>query len=412
MNKPEIRIKGFEGEWGKLLFSFVAKLSRGLTYSPDNITTNGIRVLRSSNINEDTFIISENDVFVNPQCVNIPLASDGDILITAANGSPRLVGKHAIIKKDKNEKFVPGGFMLVASTDEPDFVNACMGGKWYKKFLRTGVSGGNGAIGNLNKQELENFDIYIPQDKKERIYISVFFRSFDFLIHSTAKKIASLKQIKAASLQSMFPQNGETKPKVRFKGFEEEWEICKLSDIARRVTRKNTNLESKLPLTISSIDGLVSQINYFNNIVASSNLRGYYLIKNGEFAYNKSYSNGYPWGSVKRLDRYENGALSTLYIVFEIKGNISSDYLTHFFDTSLWHKDVSERAAEGARNHGLLNISADDFLDIQIIYPNNISEQQKIASYFRSLDNQISLQEKRLEKLKQIKSTCLDKMFV
>ena len=146
--------------------------------------------------------------------------------------------------------------------------------------------------------------------------------------------------------------------------------------------------------------------------MVGSNIRNYYLLKKGEFAYNKSYSNGYPFGSVKRLERYEQGILSTLYITFSIDNSISSDYLTHFFDTNLWHKEVAERAAEGARNHGLLNIGANDFLDINIWKPESKDEQQAIASYFTSLDHQISLQSQRLEKLKQIKSACLDKMFV
>lgn len=176
--------------------------------------------------------------------------------------------------------------------------------------------------------------------------------------------------------------------------------------------RKNSNLESTLALTIASAYGLVSQAEYFNNLVVGSNIQNYYLLKKGEFAYNKSYSNGYPFGSVKRLDRYEQGILSTLYIVFSIDNSVSSDYITHFFDTTLWHKEIAERAEEGARNHGLLNIATRDFFDIYIWMPDSVKEQQSIASFFTSLDRQITLHTQRLEKLKQIKAACLDKMFV
>lgn len=248
--------------------------------------------------------------------------------------------------------------------------------------------------------------------KEERETLIDYFTSLDSQISAATSRLASLKQMKAASLQAMFPQEGETVPKIRFKGFEGEWKKVKLNSFAKRVTRKNSHLESTLALTIASAHGLVSQIDYFNNLVVGSNIRNYYLLKKGEFAYNKSYSNGYPFGSVKRLDRYEQGILSTLYITFSIDNSISSDYLTHFFDTNLWHKEVAERAAEGARNHGLLNIGANDFLDINIWKPESKAEQQAIASYFTSLDRQISLQSQRLEKLKQIKSACLDKMFV
>ena len=120
----------------------------------------------------------------------------------------------------------------------------------------------------------------------------------------------------------MFPKEGRTVPQVRFKGFEGEWSKIKLNSIAKRVTRKNVNLETQLPVTISSQDGIVAQTSFFNNVVASSNLRGYYLIKRGEFAYNKSYSNGYPYGSVKRLEKYDMGALSTLYIVFSLNEDV------------------------------------------------------------------------------------------
>lgn len=268
------------------------------------------------------------------------------------------------------------------------------------------------AIPHISPADIKNFTLSLPNDINERKKIAFYFTFLDSQISTSKSRLASLKQVKEASLQAMFPQEGETVPKIRFKGFEGEWEKVKLNSFAKRIMRKNSHLESTLALTIASAYGLVSQIDYFNNSVVGANLRNYYLLKKGEFAYNKSYSNGYPFGSVKRLDKYEQGILSTLYIVFSINDSISSDYLTHFFDTSLWHKEVAERAAEGARNHGLLNIGAEDFLDINIWKPQKKEEQEKIASYFTALDHKISLQAQRLEKLKQIKAACLDKMFV
>ena len=199
-------------------------------------------------------------------------------------------------------------------------------------------------------------------------------------------------------------------PKIRFSEFEEEWKKVKLYNYATRITRKNTKLESNLPLTISSIDGLVSQIDYFNNRVASQNISGYYLIKNGEYAYNKSYSNGYPWGSVKRLNKYDMGVLSTLYIVFSINDSIDSDYFSHFFDTNLWHREVAAKAEEGARNHGLLNISVEDFFDINISTP-TLSEQRRISQFFTLLDKTIRLEGERLASLQQVKAASLQSFF-
>ena len=128
------------------------------------------------------------------------------------------------------------------------------------------------------------------------------------------------------------PENAK-KPQIRFKGFTDDWEQRKLGEIVERVIRKNTNNISSLPLTISAQYGLVDQITYFNNRVASRDITNYYLIFNGEFAYNKSTSDGFPFGAVKRLDLYDKGVLSTLYIVFSLKDNniINSDFLTTFF---------------------------------------------------------------------------------
>ena len=185
-------------------------------------------------------------------------------------------------------------------------------------------------------------------------------------------------------------------PRCFLGSFDFSWEQRKLGELVDRVVRKNTNNESTLPLTISAQYGLVDQITYFNNRVASRNVSNYYLVLNGEFAYNKSTSDGYPFGAVKRLDLYEKGVLSTLYIVFAPKKEqqIDSDYLTVFFDTDRWHKGVAERAAEGARNHGLLNISAEDFFDIDLSVPKDIVEQKQIGAFIRQLDNLITLHQR------------------
>ncbi|WP_303833831.1 restriction endonuclease subunit S [Ruminococcus flavefaciens] len=162
-----------------------------------------------------------------------------------------------------------------------------------------------------------------------------------------------------------------------------------------------------MPLTISAQYGLVDQITYFNNRVASSNVSNYYLVLNGEFAYNKSSSDGYPFGAVKRLDMYEMGVLSTLYIVFAIKekDRISSDYLVTYYDTDNWHKGISEVAAEGARNHGLLNISAEDFLNTSHMKPVDTTEQQRIGDLFKKLDHLITLHQRKLITIKKSQET-------
>ena len=180
-----------------------------------------------------------------------------------------------------------------------------------------------------------------------------------------------------------------------------------LSDIVTRVTRKNKNNESRLPLTISAQYGLVDQISFFNKVVASADMSNYYLLKEGEFAYNKSYSSEYPWGAIKRLDRYPQGALSSLYICFGINDNVDSDFLVHYFESSKWHKEVSNIAGEGARNHGLLNIAVGDFFNTAHCIPATIKEQQKIAALLNLITERIATQIKIIEKLESlIKGLC------
>ena len=192
-----------------------------------------------------------------------------------------------------------------------------------------------------------------------------------------------------------------------------DWEQRKLVDLVDRVTRKNQDLVSELPLTISAQYGLIDQNEFFDKRVASKDVSGYYLIENGEFAYNKSTSTDAPWGAIKRLDRYKNGVLSTLYIVFGIKENnpVDSDFLVSYYSTNLWHKGIHEIAAEGARNHGLLNIAPADFFETKLMIPQDIEEQKKIGKYFEELERLITLHQRKCEETKTLKKYMLQKMF-
>ena len=202
----------------------------------------------------------------------------------------------------------------------------------------------------------------------------------------------------------------EKRPKLRFPGFDDPWKAEKLSDFAERVTRKNSNNETSLPLTISSKDGLVDQISYFNKTVASKDMSGYYLLKNGEYAYNKSYSVGYDFGSVKRLDRYDMGALSTLYICFALKKH-DSDFIKAYFDSLKWYREIYMISAEGARNHGLLNVPTDEFFDAKHYIPQDLAEQRKIANFMIALERRIEAQQSLVDNLKKYKRGVVDGIF-
>ena len=191
-------------------------------------------------------------------------------------------------------------------------------------------------------------------------------------------------------------------PLLRFPEFTDEWKESVLSDFVERVKRKNKNNLCKLPLIISAQYGLVDQISFFNKVIASENMSNYYLLHKGDFAYNKSYSSEYPWGAIKRLDCYEQGTLSSLYICFKPYSHVSSDFLTHYFETSKWHQGISEIAVEGARNHGLLNVGIQDFFETRHCLPQSLLEQEKIAKFLNLIEERIATQNKIIEKLQSL----------
>lgn len=202
-------------------------------------------------------------------------------------------------------------------------------------------------------------------------------------------------------------------PQLRFSEFQDEYISDSLSEIADRVRRKNSKNETDIPLTIASIEGLVDQRTYFGKTVASKDMSGYYLLKKGEFTYNKSYSRGYPVGSVKRLDKYEQGALSPLYICFALKddADVTSDYLVQYFNSPAWHEVVNEVCAEGARNHGILNVSPDDFFATTHHFPQTKREQDKVAAFLSLYDQKIQNQTAKVEALETRRNGLLQQIF-
>ena len=139
-------------------------------------------------------------------------------------------------------------------------------------------------------------------------------------------------------------------------------------------------------------------------------MSGYYLLKNGEYAYNKSYSVGYDFGSVKRLDRYDMGALSTLYICFALKKH-DSDFIKAYFDSLKWYREIYMISAEGARNHGLLNVPTDEFFDTKHYIPMDLAEQRKIANFMIALERRIVAQQSLVDNLKKYKRGVVSKVF-
>lgn len=399
ITKPQIRFAGFDDEWEQHKLEEECRITMG--QSPNGTTY--------SEVPSDYILVQGNadlkNGWVFPRIwttQKTKTAEVGDLIISvrAPAGSMGKTAYNVVLGRGvaaiKGNEFI---YQTLVKMDDYGYWKKLAAGSTFE---------------SINSDVISNALIVIPQNIKEQEKLGVFFKNLDYLIALYQSKYDKLINIKKSMLEKMFPKDGEVVPEIRFKGFSDDWEQQKLRELVERVVRKNINNESNLPLTISAQYGLVDQVTYFNNRVASRDISNYYLILNGEFAYNKSTSDGFPFGAIKRLEFYEKGVLSTLYIVFNIeaKDKVNSDFLTVFFDTDRWHKGVGERAAEGARNHGLLNISPDDFFDIDLYLPKSEKEQKVIGTYIRTLDHLITLHQRKLEKLKNLKKAYLEKMFV
>ena len=405
-NKPRIRFRGFTEDWEQRKLGDVADVRDGTHDSP-KFYNDGFPLVTSKNLKDGSIDFSDCSFISKQDFDEINKRSkvdSGDILF----GMIGTIGNPAIVEHTgfaiKNVALIKEGIIV-----NNRFIYHLLSSKVFDNYIARENAGGTQKFIALN--QIRNFIFLAPTlEEQNKIIELLDYISQTITLHQC--KLKKLNLAKKSLLQKLFPRNGSQIPGVRFKGFTDAWEQRKLSQITVRVTRKNGN-QSDLPLTISAQDGLVDQRKYFNRQVASRDMSNYYLIKKGEFAYNKSYSEGYPFGAVKRLDYYDIGALSTLYILFEITDkNISSDFLVSYYMTHLWYKEVSKRAAEGARNHGLLNISTEDFFNSELNIPNSIEEQVKIGNLIKQFDKFITLHQRKLERLQEVKKGLLQKMFV
>lgn len=284
---------------------------------------------------------------------------------------------------------------------------------WYKKHGNViGIRYAQGTKQqNLSYDIIEKFKIAYPTFQEQE-KLNKFIALLDERIATQNKIIEDLKKLKSAIIEKVFCSPNQEHPMCRIAGFEQALSTYKMSDFSSRIATKNKDSKCSLVLTIAAQYGLVNQESFFNKSVASENLSGYYLLHKGEFAYNRSYSAGYDWGAVKRLDNYEEGVLSTLYICFKINETIvDSDYLAYYFESTKWHRGLSDIAGEGARNHGLLNVSITDYFNTKHRFP-VIEEQKAIAKMLNTItekERKATLLEECYQKQKQY---LLRQMFI
>ena len=420
---PRLRFPGFNDAWEQRKLGECVKFKVTNSFSRENLNyENGqARNIHYGDIHtkfQALFDIAKEKVpFINSEMNLDKISEDfyckeGDLVFADASEDLKDVGKSIEIINLNNEKVLSGLHTLLARPSEKKFSKGFNGCLFQSSNIRLQIQkqAQGSKVLSINAGRLSTIVLSFPA-LKEQTLIGNFFRQLDAAIASHQRKLERVKELKKSLLQKMFPKDGEAFPELRFPNFTDAWEQRKLGEVAERVTRKNTEMISKLPLTISAQYGLIAQTEFFDKQIASKNISGYYLIKNGEFAYNKSYSNGYPWGAVKRLNNYDYGVLSTLYIVFK-PTNINSQFLVSYYDTNYWHNQVASIAVEGARNHGLLNISASEFFTTTLAIPKSIQEQTAIGDFFRQLDAAIASHQRKLEHMQTLKKGLLQQMFV
>ncbi|MDG4526459.1 restriction endonuclease subunit S [Streptococcus suis] len=410
---PRLRFPGFTDAWKQRKFSDLAEVRRGLTYSPSAIRSHGVRVLRSSNINEDTFVFGEDDVFVDKSVVKIPLVEEGDILITSANGSSRLVGKHSIIKGLPSNSAIHGGFMLLASSKVPCFLNAFMSSTWYHKFIGLYVAGGNGAIGNLNKSDLDEQIVLVPT-LPEQEAIGSFFSDLDQLITLHQRKLDDVKELKKALLQKMFPKgNGNDFPELRFPEFTDAWKQRKLGEVAtfakgNGYSKKDLVIEgspiilygrlyTKYETVISEVDTFVSVEDNNNSVVYSEG--GEVLV---------------PASGESSLDIARASVVAKKGIILGGDINIirlHSEIFPVFLALTISNGKQQKGLSKRAQGKSVVHLHNSDLKKVDLDFP-TLPEQEVIGSFFSDLDQLITLHQRQLDHLKLLKKALLQQMFI
>lgn len=312
--------------------------------------------------------------------------------------------EQAIGKTTQNEVGMIGShrFPMYRPIDgrvDVDYLITYMLTKRGKDILEAASPGGAGRNRTLGQDRFLKSNIILPSPEEQRKIAEVI-TTQDKVIELKEKRLAEKQRQKKYLMQQLLTG------KKRLPGFDGEWQSCRLHQIAKRIRRKNT-VGNENVLTISAQYGLINQSDFFNKEIASEDKSNYYLLQRNDFAYNKSYSSGYPFGAIKRLTRYDIGIVSPLYICFEIVGeNVYLEYMEQYFEAGLMNREIQAFAQEGARNHGLLNIAVDDFFNSKIILP-SLEEQQAIAAILSAADKEIQLLRKDLEQEKHKKKALM-----
>lgn len=421
MKEPKIRFKGFSGEWEETPFSETFDFLKNNSLSRAELSDSGeVMNIHYGDVlikyGECVDVIKEVETFVKDEEVAKKLhqscaIKNGDVIFADA-AEDNTVGKCSEVIANENDAIV-SGLHTIACRPKKDFAPMYLGyylnSNAYHDQLLPHIQGTK--ISSISKKAISQTEISSPIYKNEQQSVASYFQHLDSLIQSTTKKIESLKQVKAASLQSMFPQEGETTPRVRFKGFEGEWEKKTLGDcLTINNERNQSNFYSiNDVLSVSDEVGVVNQIKLLGRSYAGKSVVNYRVLKTNQIVYTKSPLKSKPYGIIK-VNKGDIGIVSVLYAVYDANENVYPDYIHYYFEPiHRINNYLLPLINKGAKN--TMNISDEMALTGNIWIP-SLEEQKKIADFLQALDSQITLQTLRLEKLKQIKAACLDNMFV
>lgn len=407
---PRLRFPDYTGEWEKMKFGEIGIFVRGLSYNNKEVTqdTTKTLVIRSNNIIQDGVVDCENGLqYVTKQPSEEQIIRKGDVVICLANGSSNLVGKTASFDGSYKGIATVGAFCGIYRSRMP-LCKYLVQTPAYKNEINHIKQGGNGALANLYGKDILGLTFHFPSLDEQKIIVSCL-SEVDNLITAQGEKVDALKEKKKGLMQQLFPKPGESTPQLRFPGFEDEWSEKKMSDVFTRLTEKNSE-DNKNVLTISAQFGLISQLEFFKKSVSASDVTGYYLLHRGDFAYNKSSSQGKPVGAIKPLKLYDKGVVSTLYICFRCKDPNAIGFWEQYFDAGVFDKEIMTIAQEGARNHGLLNVPTNDFFGLSVKMPKP-DEQQKMAECLSALDELIASESAKLDSLIDHKKGLMQQLF-
>lgn len=313
---------------------------------------------------------------------------NGDICFAGSGETPEDIGKCAAYLE--NCPAYAGGDIVILSPNNninslwlSYLLNSDIGGKQRYKFAQ-GFS-----IVHIYPDNLKQIQIPVPHLPEQQRIVSVL-SLWDTAIAKQTALIEKLTLRKRGLMQQLLTG------KKRLKGFSGEWKNIKLGNIAERITRKNEE-DNRNVVTISAQRGFVVQTDFFNKSVASETLDNYFLVHKNEFCYNKSYSNGYPMGAIKRLKSFDKAVVTTLYICFRLKEKLRTniDFFEQYCESGLLNKELVKVANEGGRAHGLLNVTPADFFNMHMRIP-SIEEQTAIASVLVNADKEIDIQKQKL----------------